>query len=207
MASKYDTCFFERYAKVSLEVILGDKFRGLMNADRPDLQDVEHSIGIEVTRAMPENKMAEQSLVNEMAAHKIFDVSDDDAAEISRTGYAYGIGSNNLVGTIEKDYWRLAQPLKRIVASKIGKVSDGFYGRFNEFGLYVFSKDDLNFEAIETLVRYVHDLQKWKHLRYQSLYISQIQEFYACNLKTNEILKYEITPLMCRYFYRQALIN
>ena len=56
---KYGTCFFERYAKISLEALLGREFSGLVNKDRPDLQSPDGvSLGIEVTRAMEESREA-----------------------------------------------------------------------------------------------------------------------------------------------------
>lgn len=35
--SRFDTCFFERYARVSLEKLLDKDFAALLNMDRPDL--------------------------------------------------------------------------------------------------------------------------------------------------------------------------
>lgn len=60
--TKFDTCFFERYAMISLQTLLGNRYACLVNEDRPDLQAPDHSIGIEVTRAMEENKSVADSL-------------------------------------------------------------------------------------------------------------------------------------------------
>ena len=66
--SRFDTCFFERYARVSLEKLLDEGFAALLNKDRPDLQSADgRSIGIEVTRAMPESKEAADTMLKEMA--------------------------------------------------------------------------------------------------------------------------------------------
>jgi hypothetical protein len=53
---KFDTCFFERYARITLETILGEEFGALVNEDRPDLQMPDKSLGIEVTRAIERHK-------------------------------------------------------------------------------------------------------------------------------------------------------
>ena len=64
---KHDTCFFERYAQISLSTLLGSEFDSLVNLDRPDLQSPDGtSIGIEVTRAMEESKSAELALVKDV---------------------------------------------------------------------------------------------------------------------------------------------
>lgn len=65
---KHDTCFFERYAQISLSTLLGSEFDSLVNLDRPDLQSPDGtSIGIEVTRAMEESKSAELALLKDVA--------------------------------------------------------------------------------------------------------------------------------------------
>ena len=65
---KHDTCFFERYAQISLSTLLGSEFDSLVNLDRPDLQSPDGtSIGIEITRAMEESKSAELALLKDVA--------------------------------------------------------------------------------------------------------------------------------------------
>ena len=63
MEPKFDTCFFERYAMCSLRSLLGKRYSHLVNADRPDLQDVAQGIGIEVTRAITEDRNVANSLM------------------------------------------------------------------------------------------------------------------------------------------------
>ena len=143
LTPKFDTCFFERYAMVSLATLLGDHYAHLVNRDRPDLQDEEQGIGIEVTRAIRENKNVANALVNEMAGEDIKEVNAEDLRHINQSGYAYGLGDGTLVGRNEYEFWSLALPLKRILEIKMDKVNNGFYGDFDEFGLFVFTKEDL----------------------------------------------------------------
>ena len=85
---KFDTCFFERYAMVSLATLLGEHYAHLVNRDRPDLQDEAQSIGIEVTRAIRENKNVANALVNEMAGEDVKEVNAEDMLHINQSGYA-----------------------------------------------------------------------------------------------------------------------
>ena len=82
LTPKFDTCFFERYAMVSLATLLGEHYAHLVNRDRPDLQDEEQGIGIEVTRAIRENKNVANALVNEMAGEDIKEVNAEDLRRI-----------------------------------------------------------------------------------------------------------------------------
>ena len=143
MKLNFNTCFFERYAQCTLESILGSRFAGLVNSDRPDLQDENLGLGIEVTRAIQEDQQSARALINEMADKPIFDVDIDEQNEIKSYGYAYGLNSGAHIGEKEYEYWLMAMPLKRIIKSKVRKVLDGFYGEFNAFSLDVFLLEPL----------------------------------------------------------------
>ena len=132
---RFDTCFFERYAQITLETLLGESYAGLINEDRPDLQKADHSLGIEVTRAMEPRKDVATSMLKEMAGLQVNDDDREDMDNIIRSGYGYGLQEGKYIGHIEYEYWALAQPLRRIIESKVSKVGSGFYGQFAEYGL------------------------------------------------------------------------
>ena len=209
---KFDTCFFERYAQICLQAILGDAYADLLNEDRPDLQMPDHSLGIEVTRAMEPRKDVAQDLLNEMAG---FEVPGDDKEEIDRiihSGYGYGLQDGRYIGHIEYEYWRLAQPLRRIIESKISKVGSGFYGDFSEYGLYIFCKDDLTEEEVILTMEYAGNLQRHLDLKYSKMYLSLIDRLYVCDLTDVDPLRhptrctsYDITRGMRTLFFMQAL--
>ncbi len=209
---KFDTCFFERYAKASLVTLLGPEYQSLVNEDRPDLQMPDGSLGIEVTRAMEPKKDVAKELLIEMAG---FDVAEEDRQEVDdiiRTGYGYGLQDGRYVGQLEYEYWRLALPLRRIIESKIGKVGAGFYGDFREFGLYVFCKDDLSEEEVRLTMEYASDLQRNLDIRYSKMYLSLIDRLYVCDLsevdrlvKATKYASYEISHGMRKMFFLEAL--
>ena len=211
---KFDTCFFERYAKICLETILGDSYANLCNEDRPDLQKPDHSLGIEVTRAMEPRKDAAQDLLSEMAGFEVQNEDKDEIDRILQSGYGYGLQNGRYVGQIEYEYWRLAQPLRRIIESKIGKVGSGFYGDFQEYGLYIFCKDDLSEEEVILTMEYASDLQRHLDIKYSKLYLSLIDRLYVCDLTDvdprhhpTKCASHEITPGMRRLFFMQAFIT
>ena len=129
---RFDTCFFERYAQICLETVLGRKYSALINKDRPDLQMPDKSLGIEVTRAMePKKDVAEELLMQMAGVESAFD-DKDEGVQILESGYGYGLQEGRYIGHLEYEYWKLAQPLRRIIESKISKVGSGFYGDFKE---------------------------------------------------------------------------
>lgn len=184
---KFGTCFFERYAQLTLETILGDRFAGLVNMDRPDLQSKDGRLGIEVTRAMEPNKKNANQLLKELAGMEIKEEQRSDLQSIVESGYAYGLPGLDYTGAVENDYWALALPLKRILKSKIEKVAKGFYGNFDHFELYVFCRDLLDMSQVEAALSYTLELQDNLDLRFETLYLSQTDTLYVCNLKDNKL--------------------
>ena len=202
---KFDTCFFERYAMVSLATLLGEHYAHLVNRDRPDLQDEEHGIGIEVTRAIRENKNVANALVNEMAGEDIKEVNAEDLRHINQSGYAYGLGDGSIIGRNEYEFWSLALPLKRILEIKMNKVNDGFYGDFDEFGLFVFTKEDLDIDQIKQTIAFMMEKQAYQNRLYSRLFLSQIQTLFDCDLETGRYRKIKISEEQRRAFYEEAI--
>ena len=205
LTPKFDTCFFERYAMVSLATLLGEHYAHLVNRDRPDLQDEEQSIGIEVTRAIRENKNVANALVNEMAGEDIKEVNAEDLRHINQSGYAYGLGDGTLVGRNEYEFWSLALPLKRILEIKMNKVNDGFYGDFDEFGLFVFTKEDLDLDQVKQTIAFMMEKQAYQNRLYSRLFLSQIQTLFDCDLETGQYKKYKVSRGQRRQFYDEAI--
>ncbi|MBR5081561.1 MAG: hypothetical protein IKX35_03850 [Bacteroidales bacterium] len=202
---KFDTCFFERYAMVSLATLLGEHYAHLVNRDRPDLQDEDQSLGIEVTRAIRENKNVANALVNEMAGEAVKEVNAEDLRHINQSGYAYGLGDGTIIGRNEYEFWSLALPLKRILEIKMDKVNNGFYGDFNEFGLFVFTKEDLDLDQIKQTIAFMMERQAYQNRLYSRLFISQIQTLFDCNLETGQYKKYKVSRDQRRQFYDEAI--
>ena len=209
---KFDTCFFERYAQITLETVLGEEYADLINEDRPDLQKPDRSLGIEVTRAMESSKSSALHMLKEMAGLEVHEENREDISQIIKSGYGYGLQDGRYIGHIEYEYWSLALPLRRIIESKISKVGSGFYGDFKEFGLYIFCKDDLTEEEVNLTMEYASELQRHLDVKYSKIYLSLINRLYVCDLaevnrtdhKTTGT-SYEISSRMCKEFFLHAL--
>lgn len=209
---KFDTCFFERYARITLETILGEEFGALMNEDRPDLQMPDKSLGIEVTRAMEPHKDVAQEMLKEMAGLPVKEEDREEVDQILQSGYGYGLQNGRYVGHLEYEYWALAQPLRRIIESKVSKVGSGFYGNFDKYGLYIFCKDNLSDEEAILTMEYTSELQRHLDIRYSTMYLSLIDKLYVCDLTQVDRLhhptkctSYDISRKMCKEFFIKSL--
>lgn len=192
--------------------LLGQEYAALINEDRPDLQMEDRSLGIEVTRAMEPRKDVAREMLKGMAGLEVQESDREEMGEILRSGYGYGLQDGKYIGHLEYEYWALALPLRRIIASKIEKVGSGFYGDFKEFGLYIFCKDDLSHEEVILTMEYASDLQRHLDVKYSKMYLSLIDRLYVCDLTQVDRLdhkttctSHDISRRMCKEFFLQAL--
>ena len=192
--------------------LLGQEYAALINEDRPDLQMEDRSLGIEVTRAMEPRKDVAREMLKEMAGLEVQESDREEMGEILRSGYGYGLQDGKYIGHLEYEYWALALPLRRIIASKIEKVGSGFYGDFKEFGLYIFCKDDLSHDEVILTMEYASDLQRHLDVKYSKMYLSLIDRLYVCDLTQVDRLdhkttctSHDISREMCKEFFLQAL--
>jgi len=197
--SRFDTCFFERYARVSLEKLLDKDFAALLNMDRPDLQSADgKTLGIE----------AADTMLKEMAGIRSVREASDDAEDIDRmlaSGYGYGLDGGQYVGSKEYDYWSLALPMRRIIENKVSKAGNGFYGKFDSLGLYIFSKDAISDEKVADIVDFTTSLQSQNEIRYDFLYLSEINNLNVCDLRSSHIVCHPISRLQRRLFFLSSL--
>ena len=207
---KYDTCFFEKYAQIVLADVLGSEFDTLVNRDRPDLQSASgRAIGIEVTRAMEESKAAGLALMQDIAGITP-GLPADDIDTILDTGYSFGLRTGKYVGVNEMRYWRMALPMRRILESKVSKAASGFYGQWDRLGLFVFSKENLGESDAIKAMNYTLSLQKFQDLRYNRLYIADVDDLFVCNLDdglsaSSRLARYRLTQAQRRAFYLEAI--
>ena len=206
---KYGTCFFERYAKISLSSLLGHEFDCLVNMDRPDLQSPDgKSIGIEVTRAMEESKSAELALLKDVAGI----TKGESRNDILEYGYGFGLDGGAYIGMKEFSYWSMALPMRRILESKVSKAANGFYGRFGLMGLFVFSRENLGITEALKAMHYTMSLQKFHDIRYNHLYIADVDDLFVCNLdeglsEESRLVQYRVSQEQRRDFYKTAILG
>jgi hypothetical protein len=206
----FGTCFFEQYAQITLATFLGGEMSSLVNRDRPDLQSPDGaSVGIEVTRAMEESKLAQEALMKDIAGVTP-SPRDEEIEQILEYGYAYGLKKGKYIGLKELSYWSMALPMRRILESKVSKVGNGFYGHFGKMGLFVFSRENLGEQEARKAMDYTLSLQKYQDIRYDRLYIADVNDLFVCNLadglsEDSRMVRYRVFQEQRKAFYMEAI--
>lgn len=207
---EFDTCFFEQYAQITLSALLGREFDDLVNRDRPDLQSPDgRSLGIEVTRAMEQSKDAAEQMLLDVAGQTP-PPRDAEIEQILENGYAFGLQQGKYIGVKELAYWSMALPLRNIIESKVAKVGNGFYGRFDKMGLFVFSRENLGATEALKAMNFTISLQQYLDNRYDRLYLADVDDLFVCNLddglkESSRMLRYRISQDQRRDFYQEAV--
>ena len=209
---EFGTCFFEQYAQISLSALLGSDYDTLVNRDRPDLQSRDgHSMGIEVTRAMEESRKAHLDLLKDISGITPSGREEEtDLGRIVEFGYGYGLRKGSFVGARELSYWSMALPMQRIIESKVHKNGDGFYGTFDQMGLFIFSHDNLLEPEALKAMNYTMSLQKNLERRYDRLYLADVDDLFVCNLEeglseASRLVRIAITREQRQSFYMEAI--
>ena len=135
---------------------------------------------------------------------------NDEIDQILEYGYAYGLQKGKYIGVKELSYWSMALPLRRILESKVSKVGNGFYGHFDKMGLFVFSREDLKESEAVKAMNYTLQLQKYLDIRYNRLYLADVDDLYVCNLddglkESSRLVRYPITQDQRKEFYLEAI--
>ena len=209
---EFGTCFFEQYAQISLSALLGSEFDCLVNRDRPDLQSEDgRSLGIEVTRAMEESKKAADEMLLDVAG-RTPQPRGAEIEQILENGYAFGLEEGKYIGVKELLYWSMALPLAHILESKVSKVGNGFYGRYDKMGLFVFCREDLGAAGARKAMTYTISLQKYQDIRYNRLYLADVDDLFVCNLDDGitpdaRMIRYRISQEQRQAFYREAILR
>ena len=158
--------------------------------------------------SMERMKMQRLWLGSQNAAGMVF----DETTRFSSLNFGYGLQDGKYIGHLEYEYWSLAKPLRRIIESKVSKVASGFYGEFEEYGLYIFCKDDLTEEEVIMTMEYASELQRHLDITYSKMYLSLIDKLYVCDLSSVDRLhhktqctSYDISRKMCKEFFIKSL--
>ena len=136
---KYEECF----AKIILEHLFPQRYIDLKIEDRPDLQDLEHQIGVEVTSAVPPEDREASSLWTSTVYMDDGPQKKRNIDRLAQLGVHYTGGvqvwpsKSYQTDSLENSpYWALIQSF----SDKIQKLNQGHYAKLNQYDLFVHSE-------------------------------------------------------------------
>ena len=176
--------YWECYAKIVLEDLLPNEFCNLTLADKPDLQDANGAVGIEVTRAENPKQIESESLYSGLY-YKPENQRARDIERIEQLGAKLYFGF--MAGVKGTDSFDL---INNAINAKCKTLSKGGYRDFKEYHLFLFSSiyvvDDMLKEELQYLI--ANDIGKF----YRVIYILVPGGMYCFDLKTGIYKTFDI---------------
>lgn len=148
--------YHECYAKIVLEELFPDQFTNLVLSDKPDLQDTQSNIGIEVTIAEDSKTLEAEHLYSKLP----YVDEHTKIAYIERIRQCGSTYRGGILSSSGKDDFRL---INQAIDKKIKKLQEAGYHILNEYHLFIFSsiyaidvmlKDELNYLLEREIVDY-----------------------------------------------------
>lgn len=162
-----------KYALVLLNLIYKNKFKNLVVADRPDLQDVKSGIGIEVTRAVSGKK------IKALKDFLYGDFHDDELATVH---------DNMILQFKNESLEEKLNQIKKIYNQKIQKLNNGNYDITNDNSLLIYSslQGDVNLNNLLNIF-------KTDKRNYNYIYLVAYDNLYEFDLqnKTYKTISYQ----------------
>ena len=176
--------YWECYAKIVLGDLFSDKFCDLILADKPDLQDANGYVGIEVTRAENPKRLETESLYSGLY-YKPEKQRVRDIERIEQLGAKLYFGF--MAGVKGTDSFDL---INNAINSKCKTLSKGGYRNFKEYHLFLFSSiyavDDMLKEELQYLI--VNGIGEF----YRIIYILVPGGMYCFDLETGIYKTFDI---------------
>lgn len=179
--------YYECYAKIVLESIFSGQF-DLEIMDKPDLQDIRKSIGIEVTQGRNPKQQEIESLYSKLP------YVQDSAAEKMRKQIEKRGGKlcgGILGGISESDDFGYSV---NAFEAKLNKINNGKYRSLKRYDLFVF--DDCldmtpNGSVIQSNELVMQKKQNGAAVRFQNVYICTPDIFWHLDLENQKIEKFD----------------
>lgn len=166
--------YYECYAKIVLEDLFPSFFSELLLKDKPDLQDIQTQIGVEVTIAKTPKTMEAERMYSTL--HNVDDVTQSRNIErMEQCGATYKGGI--LFGPNGSDAFTL---INCAIDGKIGKLQKGGYDGLSEYHLFIFS----SILASETMLKDELEYLKQREIAdyFKKIYIQIPEELIYFNL-------------------------
>ena len=191
---KYEECL----AKIILEHLFPQRYIYLKIEDRPDLQDLTHQIGVEVTSAVPPEDREASSLWTSTVYMDDGPQKRRNIDRLAQLGVHYTGGvqvwpsQGYQTDSLENSpYWALIQSF----SEKIQKLNRGHYTELNQYDLFVHSELFIwPHEAEFQLLRLLQKMTSQNNQRKQftNVYLLGICALYIWDLTDG---RYKIIPL------------
>ena len=205
--------YFEYYAREMLVSLFPEEFYNLKKADKPDLQDINKSIGIEVTLALLDNELYAVALHDDIIEAK----TETEKARIKERIKGIDVDlleyDSKIVGIGYPVSYVTSKPLISAAKKKMDRLNNKGddtlyeYFEFQHYRLFIYTsniREKRNY--LDELVNTMADSQRNCVRKYEVIYVfSEWFGLWVCDLATKQIYEYPVTDEQIKHFKLRAL--
>lgn len=182
--------YYECLAKKVLEELFPDDFYNLEFADKPDLQNAEREIGIEVTRAVDQKEERIEKLYNKIS-HKQVRNKNKAIETINSSYISHSMKINGkeikepnryndgILGGYGQESFDLVLAAFK---NKVIKLNEGGYSIFLHNHLFVYNQIFANQDMIDEVVMKMNTFQTEYERKFQKIFVYVPSYLYILNL-------------------------
>lgn len=172
--------FYENKAKLILIRYFSNIYSvDLIHKDKPDLRDIQNSIGIEVTRAFISQILPEQQSL--WKNRNTLCVNEKAQTELEKSKISYSCIENKI---LVETFWVSTKYLIDSFIAKLDRLNSNLYEKFKYYDLFIFSQElkEFDIDDLYPLLDKMITLQEPCKLKYRMVYILDTDIIFCYNL-------------------------
>lgn len=167
----------EEYARQVLLTLFTKKYQDSFLADKPDIQNLVHSIGVEVTNTMDQRLQYGIAQFSPIYNKHISTVTPKKKEQLQKHKVKLDTDENGIIKFILPEaFWGSGNRTKEAFISKQNKLNEGNYKIFKENNLFLFAENEEEDEILE-LIEYIQSCEKSKR-NFNLIYIYTYKELF-----------------------------
>lgn len=181
----------EQKARRALGDFCNYPIENLNCADKPDLQDIICSYGIEVVEDCYSNERKAERFIEDIQYKPYDEIDPQKIKKLEKLGGSLQAKNNKVVwGSLGPSMPNNPAHLIETIKGKIEKLNSGNYKHFDTYGLYVFVETVSLFDSyVHSVIEEISTVQIEKRLTYDTIYLDGTFEMCVCNMSNKTFIR------------------
>ena len=186
----YNKKTLENKARLTLCNICNHSLDTLFCDDKPDLQDLTISYGIEVVEDCYPNEKEAERFIQNIWKKTISNIQDYKIEKLKSLGGKLHEEKGLVIGASFQEVPNSPIHLINTIKRKIEKLNNGKYKKFNSYGLYVFVDTVNLFDSfVYSIIETIREYQKNKDYVFKTIYLDGYYKMYICDMEASNFSK------------------
>ncbi|MCH4826370.1 hypothetical protein [Planococcus halocryophilus] len=178
-----ETKFREEYARQVLLAIYSEKYLESSLADKPDIQNYNKHIGVEVTETMKQRLRYGVAQFSSLYNKHISEVTSKKKDQLKKHKIRLDTNNEGIIKFILPEaFWGGVNQSIEAFNNKLNKLNDGNYKIFKENNLFLYAEGEEEYEVID-LIKHIKESKK-SNRKFDYIFVFTFKDLYA--ISTND---------------------